>query len=629
MTKPEWNVPEFQELLQLGKSRGYVTAAEFAQLILNAETIDSSWVGEWRNRLEEEEVEIIDEGDAHYETYCADGDDEPSVIVQGSLSDFRLDPESSLDKTSELALDLVENERGKVDPVRLYMRELANIPLLTRDEEIAAAREVERARRAYRLVVFSSPMALVDVERTLREINAGTKAFDRTFKSAADDSSDEAQTKETTLRLIPPHLRTLTAINRDLKRNYRERRRLRRARRAEREFRASDDLLSSQERVEESKAKTRALLRESLARRRRAAFLVEELKLRTRRAKAAVDLMVETRDKIRKITELKNSPQFARHTPARRSEKLRELRALIRKAGESPAALERRIKKIERRRTAYEEAKNALTRGNLRLVVSIAKKYRNRGMSFLDLIQEGNSGLMRAVDKFERKKGFKFSTYATWWIRQAIARAIAEQGRTIRVPAHMIEALAKLRSLQKDGFHRFGREFTDEELALRTEMRPDEIKRIFQTGTSPISLECPVGEAAGSRFGDFIPDRAFQRPEREASNNALHRKLEQVLMTLTEREREIVKMRFGFEDGCEYTLEEVGKVFEVTRERVRQIEAKALRKLQAPSRSRELLGFVDKGDYPDSWDDDVEETFCFGGRDVESNEMFQLLDYNL
>ena len=621
MTKPEWNIPEFQELLKLGKARGYVTTNEFAQLIVNAESIDSSWIAEWRARLEEEDIELTDDGETRFESYYADGDDEPTVVVQGVLDNYSNDSDAN-DCYNETTLDLVENERGKADPVRLYMRELANIPLLTREEELAAAREVERTRRIYRLTVFSSPMALVDVENTLRQFTDGKIAFDRTFSS-----SDGGRVKEETLRFIPPHLKTLAAINRNLKENYRRRRRLQRVVREERKTPSQGSVLfESQERIDEAKEQIKNLRRVALLRRRRSSFLVEELKLRTRRAKAAYDIMRDTRDRIQKLLDFKHSPQFTRYTLARRRATVRELRELVRKAGETPRSLNRRLAEIERRRAAYEEAKNVLTRGNLRLVVSIAKKYRNRGMSFLDLIQEGNSGLMRAVDKFERRRGFKFSTYATWWIRQAIARAIAEQGRTIRVPGHMIEALSKLRAVQKNEFQRLGRELTDEELASRTDMRPDVVKRIFQTGTSPISLECPVGDASGARFGDFIPDSSFQRPENAASNNALHQKLEKILMTLTEREREIVKMRFGFDDGCEYTLEEVGKVFNVTRERVRQIEAKALRKLQAPSRSRELLGFVDNVDLPE-YASDEDDAFCFGSGGRESNAMFQLLDF--
>ncbi len=627
MSKSEWDIPEFQELLNVGKTRGYVTARELARLVLGAPTIDSSWIAEWRARLDEEDVELIDE-DGRFETYYSDGDDDESaIVVQGTLDDFRPEAEP-VERFSEVdAMDVVENDCGKVDPVRLYMRELANIPLLTREQEVEKARQVERTRKRYRLTVFSSPMAIVDVERVLRDFTNGDAAFDRTFLSSNGDSRAEGVDKETTVRRIPEHMKTLRAVIKNLEENYRERRNLRRAYLAARRAPAvsGKSLLAPLERGEDLFKRNLELCRLAIARRRRVAVLIEELSLRTRRAKGAVDLMVKTSERVDKLLEIKNSSYFTRFTPRRRREYLKELRELIVKAGESPRALKRRIARVERYRREYEEAKNALTRSNLRLVVSIAKKYRNRGLSFLDLIQEGNSGLMRAVDKFERQRGFKFSTYATWWIRQAITRAIAEQGRTIRVPAHMIEALSKLHAVQKDGFQRLGRELSDEELAARAEMRPDEVKRIFETSASPISLECPVGDASGARFGDFIPDGSFRKPESAASNNALHERLEKVLKTLTPRERDIVKMRFGFDDGCEYTLEEVGKVFEVTRERVRQIEAKAIKKLQAPSRSRELLGFVDGYDLPFNMSDE-DESFCLGTLDRDSNSTFELLD---
>ncbi|MBQ9812202.1 MAG: sigma-70 family RNA polymerase sigma factor [Thermoguttaceae bacterium] len=628
MSKSEWNIPEFQELLNVGKTRGFVTAQDLARLVLSSPTIDSSWIAEWRARLDEEDVELVDDQEGRFETYYSDGDDEPSVIVQGTLDDFRGEQDFSNDRYNEVsAMDVVENDYGKVDPVRLYMRELSNIPLLTREQEVEKARQVETARKRYRLVVFSSPMALVDVERVLQDYVNGDAAFDRTFLTSNGGACVEGVDKETTVRRIPAHLETLRAVNKNLAENYRRRRNLRHEYLAERRVAAmkKKSLLAPLECGRELLEENRELRRVAIARRRRCAVLVEELHLRTRRAEGAVELMKKTSERIEKLLEIIHSSYFARYTPKRRQEYVNELRELIVKAGETPRELRRRIARIERFRLEYEEAKNALTRSNLRLVVSIAKKYRNRGMSFLDLIQEGNSGLMRAVDKFERQRGFKFSTYATWWIRQAITRAIAEQGRTIRVPAHMIEALSKLHAAQKDGFQRLGRELSDEELAARTEMRPDEVKRIFETSSSPISLECPIGDASGARFGDFIPDGSFRKPESAASNNALHEKLEKVLKTLTPRERDIVKMRFGFDDGCEYTLEEVGKVFEVTRERVRQIEAKAIKKLQAPSRSRELLGFVDGYDLPYDLSDE-DDSFCLSAYDRDSNSMFELLD---
>ena len=254
--------------------------------------------------------------------------------------------------------------------------------------------------------------------------------------------------------------------------------------------------------------------------------------------------------------------------------------------------MRRRCKDIKQRFEYYDEVKQQLSSGNLRLVVSIAKKYRNRGLSFLDLIQEGNTGLMRAVDKYEYRRGFKFSTYATWWIRQAITRAIADQGRTIRIPVHMIDILSKLRNLQKQMLQELGRHPSFDEMAKRSELDVDEVRRIMDIGRHPVSLDKPVGDGEDNSFGEFVEDEGSDNPVRAASNVLLSDKIERLLKTLTYREREIIRLRYGLGDGYTYTLEEVGRIFKVTRERVRQIEAKAVRKLQNPVRSGQLEGFL-------------------------------------
>jgi RNA polymerase primary sigma factor len=260
---------------------------------------------------------------------------------------------------------------------------------------------------------------------------------------------------------------------------------------------------------------------------------------------------------------------------------------------ENAQDLHRRVVAIRKIYNKYEDAKRKLSGGNLRLVVSIAKKYRNRGLSFLDIIQEGNTGLMRAVDKYEYRRGFKFSTYATWWIRQAITRAIADHARTIRIPVHMIETMSKLRNISKALMQELGREPTIEEIAKRAKMTVSETRRVLKISRHPISLDRPVGESEDSYFGDFIEDNSVESPVSAATNEMLKDKIEGVLKTLTYREREIIKLRYGIGDGYTYTLEEVGRIFKVTRERVRQIEAKAVRKLQHPVRSRLLEGFLE------------------------------------
>jgi RNA polymerase primary sigma factor len=259
---------------------------------------------------------------------------------------------------------------------------------------------------------------------------------------------------------------------------------------------------------------------------------------------------------------------------------------------EEPPALRRRVEVMKKRFAEYEQAKRDLSGGNLRLVVSIAKKYRNRGLSFLDLIQEGNTGLMRAVDKYEYRRGFKFSTYATWWIRQAITRAIADQARTIRIPVHMIDVLMKLRNAAKKLLQEMGREPTTEETAIAAGITLEETERVLDIGRHPISLDRPIGEGDDGCFGEFVQDQGTEAPHKLANNGLLRERIEELLKTLTFREREIIRLRYGLADGYSYTLEEVGRIFKVTRERVRQIEAKAVAKLQNPVRSRYLEPFV-------------------------------------
>jgi len=563
-----WNVVDFQELLAKGKAQGYITVQEFTQLIVTAASVDSTVVNEWKARLDEEDVELVDDDsqDACFDYFVSD-DDAPTRAADYEEYRVEREPERERVESVVAALDFGETERWNSDPIRLYLAQLADIPLLTREEEVAASRKIEQTRRRFRRVVLSSPAAVCEATRLVRDVCEERAAFDRTIKK----NLSERLSKEAIQNRMPANLETLERAVERLRADWRR--------------------LRSSATPSDEKAKIK---REANLRRRRCALLLEELSLRTRRAHAIVKSMKATSARFAELRAFMRSPRYAVASPNRRAAIQAEWRALRRKAQESPRSLERRLEKIARYQREYEEAKSALSRGNLRLVVSIAKKYRNRGMSFLDLIQEGNTGLMRAVDKFEYRRGYKFSTYATWWIRQAITRAISEQARTIRIPAHMIDALSKLRTIQKNEFQRSGRELTVEELAFRSGMRTDEVERVFQTGASPISLERPIGDYDDANFGDFVADSSYERPEKSAGNQMLRKELDKLLKTLTPREREIIKLRYGFKNGYMYTLEEVGRIFEVTRERVRQIEAKAVKKLQTPGRSRRLLGFLDE-----------------------------------
>jgi RNA polymerase primary sigma factor len=321
--------------------------------------------------------------------------------------------------------------------------------------------------------------------------------------------------------------------------------------------------------------------------------LVEELGLRTQRIEPMIRALEEFNKRIGELRAKIDAHKAAKGNPAERKQWLSEYRSILLATQETPKSLSNRVEFLKVVYTDYQRAKRQLSEGNLRLVVSIAKKYRNRGLSFLDLIQEGNAGLMRAVDKFEYRRGFKFCTYATWWIRQAITRAVADQSRTIRIPVHMVETMSRVRNVSRQLLQDLGREPTLEETARKAKTTIDEARRVLAMSRYPISLDRPVGNSEDSHFGDLLPDGTAESPATGASQEMLRGRINKVLKTLSYREREIIKLRYGLGDGYSYTLEEVGHIFKVTRERIRQIEAKAVRKLQQPSRSQELVGFLD------------------------------------
>lgn len=480
---------------------------------------------------------------------------------------------SAAQAQEELAKALAESGSKRIDdPVRMYLTQMGEISLLTRDEEIRLAKKIETTRFVFRRKVLQNDYSIQQSVEILDMVHDSSLPFDRTMKvSTAIDGH-----KQILGARIPVNVRT---IKRMLELNRQDWDQL-----------EEDDELSDDTRA--------AVKRRMKGRRRRMVTLIEECCLRTSRVQPNFKKLENINSKMKRLIKtLASAEQHPdRYDPEDvqvMGEELAGLRSLVLL---EPTELEEMLKDVRIIFEDYEQAKRDLSGGNLRLVVSIAKKYRNRGLSFLDIIQEGNTGLMRAVDKYEYRRGYKFSTYATWWIRQAITRAIADHARTIRIPVHMIETMSKLRNIQKDLLQDLHREPVMEEIAERAGMDIEEVKRVMKISRHPVSLDRPVGESEDSYFGDFIQDDTASNPADAATTDMLRQQIEHVLKTLTYREREIIKLRYGIGDGYTYTLEEVGRIFKVTRERVRQVEAKAIRKLQHPVRKRKLAGFVDGAD---------------------------------
>ncbi len=549
---------ELAVLLEKGKSQGYLTYDEVNNYLPD-EASGSEKLDGLLAELENRGIELVTDPPED------DFDDAPSAKAP-SAREFA----EALDEDgSGESFGSEEITKSSDDPIRMYLSQMASIPLLARTEEIALAKKIEITRKQFRRLVLGCDFALRHTVEILEKVHRGELPCDRTIKV----SLTENLTKEQIQGRMPHNLKTLRVM---LEQNRRDFQRL---------------LRKSTPREERLAARKRFIRR-----RQKCLQLVEELSLRTRRVQP---VMAQLEDFADRMEEIRARLDLIRDIPAAKDERAnlrKELRDLMLLTLESPRSLRARCEKFRKQFDQYEGVKRELSSGNLRLVVSIAKKYRNRGLSFLDLIQEGNTGLMRAVDKYEYRRGFKFSTYATWWIRQAITRAIADQARTIRIPVHMIDVLSKLRNVQKRLLQELRREPTMEEISRRSEIPVEEVRRVMDIGRHPVSLDRPIGESEDSSFGEFIEDGHEETPSRKASNEILRDKIGGLLKTLTYREREIIKLRYGLQDGYTYTLEEVGRIFKVTRERVRQIEAKAVRKLQHPVRSQQLAGFLHTAD---------------------------------